>query len=498
MRFHTSLAVAMISSCALLGGCMVGPSVRQPKTTMPADWAASARPHPATTARASLAAPISTVTDAPAHLAQWWENFHDPELTALVQQAARSNLTLQEATQQIIAAREIRNATAANLGPFVNATGSYQHSRASKNIGSGGSFGPSESDLYQAGFDATWELDFFGQIRRGIQAANANYRAAIENRRGVWVTLLSELANDYMTLRGVQRQIAVTYANLKTQQSTAAILKQQIGGGLSTSLALAQAEAQLATTAGQLPVLRIQEKQLFYAIAILLGQPPQALEKQLAVPKAIPGVPPVVPIGLPGQLLLRRPDVRQAEEQYAAATANVGVAEGNLFPQFTINGNLGFAASDAAKWFDANSLTYGIGPGVSWSILNWGQVQSNINQQKAIRIQAFLNYRQTVLQALYDVNSALAAYTREQLHEKLLLQAVAQNQNAVKYATQLYENGLTDFLNVLTAQQALYASQDALVQSHSAVSTDLVALYKALGGGWEPEPAATAATEKNR
>ncbi len=267
---------------------------------------------------------------------------------------------------------------------------------------------------------------------------------------------------------------------------------------LSTSLALAQAEAQLATTEGQLPVLRIQEKQLFYAIAILLGQPPQALEKQLAVPKAIPGVPPVVPIGLPGQLLLRRPDVRQAEEQYAAATANVGVAEGNLFPQFTINGNLGFAASDAAKWFDANSLTYGIGPGVSWSILNWGQVQSNINQQKAIRIQAFLNYRQTVLQALYDVNSALAAYTREQLHEKLLLQAVAQNQNAVKYATQLYENGLTDFLNVLTAQQALYASQDALVQSQSAVSTDLVALYKALGGGWEPEPAATAATEKNR
>ena len=486
MRLNIWLVGTLIGGCALVGGCMVGPHVRRPKTTMPADWARSAQPHPSTTAPATEPAAISKITHALAHLARWWEEFHDPELTALINQAARSNLTLQEATQQIIEAREIRNATAANLGPLVSGVGSYQHSRRSKNLGAN-SFkgGPTESDLYQAGFDASWELDFFGQVRRGVQAATANYRAAVENQRGVWLTLLSELADDYMTLRGVQRQIAVTVANLKTQQNTAAILKQQIGGGLSTSLALAQAEAQVATTESQLPELRIQEKQLIFAISILLGKPPQALEERLAVPRAIPSVPPVVPIGLPSQLLLRRPDVRQAEEQYAAATANVGVAEGNLFPQFTINGNLGFSASDAAKWFDANSLTYGIGPNVSWSILNWGQVQSNINEQKAFRVQAFLNYRQTVLQALDDVNSALAAYTREQLHEKLLVDAVAENQKAVDYSTQLYENGLTDFLNVLSAQQALYTSQDALVQSQSAVSTDLVALYKALGGGWE-------------
>ncbi|MGC9259317.1 MAG: efflux transporter outer membrane subunit [Phycisphaerae bacterium] len=492
MRFNMSLAGVVVAGCALLGGCMVGPSVRQPKTAMPANWAKSAQPRPGTTAPAAM----SKVTNAPAHLAQWWENFHDSELTDLVDQAARNNLTLQEAAQQIIEAREVRDATGATLGPFVNAVGSYQHSRTSRNIGNGGNFGPSESDLYQAGFDATWELDFFGQIRRGVQAANANYRAAIENQRGVWITLLSELANDYMTLRGVQRQIAVTQANLKTQQHTATILEQQIGGGLSTSLALAQAEAQVSTTESQLPELRIQEKQLIYAISILLGKPPQAMEKQLSVPRPIPSVPPVVPIGLPSALLLRRPDVRQAEEQYAAATANVGVAEGNLFPQFTINGNLGYAASDVTKWFNTSSLAYGIGPSVSWSILNWGQVQSNINQQKAIRIQAFLNYRQTVLQALDDVSSALAAYTREQQHEKLLLQAVAQNQKAVDYSTQLYENGLTDFLNVLSAQQALYTSQDALVQSQSAVSTDLVALYKALGGGWESSPAVSITATK--
>ena len=477
MRLNMSLAGALVVCCVLLSGCMVGPNVHAPTTAMPAHWAASAQGHPAAT--------TSKVTNGPAHLARWWENFHDPELTALIDQAARSNLTLQQATQQIIESREIRNASAANLGPFVSAAGAYQHSRTSRNIGTGSNFGPSESDLYQAGFDATWELDFFGQIRRGVEAANANYRAAIDNRRGVWLTLLSELANDYMTLRGVQRQIAVTQANLKTQQHTAAILRQQIGGGLSTSLALANALAQVATTESQLPEFRIQEKQLIYAISVLLGQPPQAMEKKLSIPGPIPPVPPVVPIGLPSQLLLRRPDVREAEEQYAAATANVGVAEGNLFPQFTINGNIGYAASNAAKWFNASSLAYGIGPSVSWSILNWGQVQSNINQQKAIRIQTFLNYRQTVLQALDDVNSALVAYTREQMHEKWLVTAVAENQKAVRYSTELYHNGLTNFLNVLLAQQALYSSQDALVQSQSAVSTDLVALYKALGGGWE-------------
>ena len=267
MRFNMSLAGAVVAGCALLGGCMVGPSVRQPKTAVPANWAQSAQPRP----RKSAPAAMSKVTNAPAHLAQWWENFHDPELTDLVDQAARDNLTLQEAAQQIIEAREVRDATAATLGPFVNAVGSYQHSRTSRNIGNGGNFGPSESDLYQAGFDATWELDFFGQIRRGVQAANANYRAAIENQRGVWITLLSEIANDYMTLRGVQRQIAVTQANLKTQQHTASILEQQIGGGLSTSLALAQAEAQLSTTESQLPELRIQETRMELTLGKLTG-----------------------------------------------------------------------------------------------------------------------------------------------------------------------------------------------------------------------------------
>lgn len=498
MKCSKISALLFLTAALAVGGCEVGPNFHRPKMAMPADWSGTAghmKPTgspPAPAAKAPAAK--SVVTTAPAHLANWWESFHDPVLNSLVSRALAQNLSLEQAQQQIVASREVRNASAATLGPFVSAGGSYQRSRGSKNLGSGGGGGgPSESNLYQAGFDATWELDIFGQVRRGVEAANANLKAAVESRRALLVTLLGELGNDYMTLRGVQQQIAVTKANLKSQVKTVALLQAQIGGGIATQLALTSAQAQAQTTRSQIPELRIQERQLIYAISLLLSVPPDTLVSQLSAARPIPGVPAIVPVGLPGDLLLRRPDVRQAEQQYAAATANVGVAEGNLFPQFTINGNIGYSASDAAKWFDASSLGYGIGPSVSWSILNWGQVGANINQEKALRIEALLNYHQVVLQALSDADSALAAYTRELVHEQDLALAVKENQQAVNLSLRLYRNGLTNYLNVLQAQQSLYLSQETWVQSQTAVSADLVALYKALGGGW---PAAANAKEK--
>jgi NodT family efflux transporter outer membrane factor (OMF) lipoprotein len=221
-----------------------------------------------------------------------------------------------------------------------------------------------------------------------------------------------------------------------------------------------------------------------------LGQAPDSVASELIVPHPIPPTPPSVPIGLPGDLLLNRPDVRAAERQLAAATAGIGVAEADLYPKFVINGNIGFSAVDAAKWCDANSLTWGIGPSVSWNILSSGQVQSNINAQKAVRDQDFYTYKQTVLQALDDVDSALATYNQEHAHRRALMAAVADNERAVSLATKLYRNGLTSFLNVLQAQGALYTTQNALVQSNLALSTDLVALYKAIGGGWQVGKAA--------
>ncbi len=485
----------------LLAGCEVGPNFHTPKQNVPLRFSPTAT-RPSASGYGSAGAGsrqskpglkqkpnpvISLVIPArPAHLAKWWRNFHDPILNHLVILAVRQNLTLAQAREQIIQAREIRNQTAANLGPFVSAVGSYSHSRGSKNLSPNGtSRGPSEGTNYQAGLDGTWELDFFGQIRRGVQAANANLRAAVDSRRVILITLLSEVATDYITLRGVQSQIQITQSNLQTQTNTVSLLKEQVGGGIATELSVAQAEAQAATTASELPVLETQEKQLGYALAVLLSVPPGSLDKLLASPEPIPPVPPSVPIGLPGELLLRRPDIRVALEQYAATVANVGVAEGNLYPKFTISANLGYSAATAEQWFNTASIAYGIGPGVSWSILNWGQVRANINQQKAIAFQALYNYRQTVLQALADVDSALVAYTREQAHYQALARAVNRNQKAVRISLQLYRNGLTDFLNVLTAQQSLFTSEAALIQSQLTISTDLVSLYQALGGGWQ-------------
>jgi len=485
--------IVVLGSMLILTGCEVGPNFHRPAQQLPGSYSRSAMEpmSPAMSGGQSRAAhPPGMVSlviaTKPAHLAHWWRNFNDPILNKLISLAARRNLTLAQAREAIIQAREVVNSTSANLGPFVSAVGSYSHSRGSKNLIPGHtSSGPSESDNYSAGLDGTWELDFFGQVRRGIQAAKASLRAAVDNRRVILITLLSEVASDYITLRGVQAQIAITQSNLRTQQKTVRLLLQQVGGGIATQLSVAQARAQAATTASQLPPLDAEAKQLTYALAVLLSQPPGTLDQWLDVPKPIPPVPLTVPIGLPGQLLLRRPDVRVALDQYAAAVANVGVAEGNLYPKFTINANLGYSSATAEQWFNTASLAYGIGPSISWSILNWGQVASEIGQQKAIALQSLYNYRQTVLQALDDVDSALAAFTREQAHYHALAVAVTQDQRALTLSDALYRNGLTDFLNVLTAQQSLYTAQDALVQSQQVVSTDLVTLYQALGGGWQ-------------
>lgn len=492
---HAALSFMAVGSALILAGCEVGPNFHRPAMRLPHTFSPSAmQPNKMSSGYASPATKalkphgmVSLVIAAkPVHLADWWRTFHDPILNKLILLAARRNLTLAQARQAIIQAREVVTSSAANLGPFVSAVGSYSHSRGSKNMVAGHtSTGPSEADSYNAGLDGTWELDFFGQVRRGVQAAQASLRAAIDNRRVILITLLSEVASDYINLRGVQAQIAITQSNLHTQVKTVQLLRQQVGGGISTELSVAQAQAQAATTASQLPLLDAQARQLTYALAVLLSQPPGSLDKLLDTPKPIPPVPPTVPIGLPSQLLLRRPDVRVAIDQYAVALANVGVAEGNLFPKFTISANLGYSAASAEQWFNTASLAYGIGPSVSWSILNWGQVKSQIGQQKAVALQALYNYRQTVLQALDDVDSALAAYTREQAHYRALAVAVVQDKRAVALSDVLYRNGLTDFLNVLTAQQSLYISQDALIQSQQAVSADLVTLYQALGGGWQ-------------
>ena len=474
-----------------LGGCTVGPNFHPPQVAMPKHWSGgnttgttTASTHPATVAATQPAAkPQSIITTKRAHLATWWTNFHDPELTALIQQAATRNLTILQAQVAIRQARYARDIAAANLGPFVSANASYQRSGTSNNLTKAGGT-RSTGNMFQSGLNGSWELDIFGGVKRSVEAANDNLAAADENSHTVMITLLSEVATDYITLRGVQQQLFVARTNIHLQQQTVTLTRRQFQNGLNTELALADAESQLATTESQIAPLQTQQQQLIYALSVLLGQPPAALQRELSTPRPIPPVPPSVPIGLPAQLLLRRPDVRTAESQLAAATAEIGVATAELYPTFVINGNLGFSSQSAANWFDSNSLNWGIGPSVSWAIFSSGQIESTIHQNEAIRDEYYLAYRQSVLTALQQVDSAIAAYTHEQEHEKALQAAVKASQQATKLSLELYKAGLTDFLNVLQAQQSLYAAQNSLVLSKLALSNDLVSLYQALGGGW--------------
>jgi NodT family efflux transporter outer membrane factor (OMF) lipoprotein len=377
------------------------------------------------------------------------------------------------------------------MGPTVDAAGAYQRSQAS-------SAGDSQSrglisNQYQAGFDAGWELDIFGGVRRAIEAADADLQAARETRRDVMVTLTAEVARNYIDLRSFQQRIAIARQNLAAQKHSAALTRQRFQGGFAAGLDVATAEAQVSSTAAQIPLLESSARQSIYSLSVLLGMYPAALLPELAPPEVIPPAPPAPPPGVPAELLRRRPDIRLAEAQIHAATARIGVATADLFPKFTISGAAGLRSTEVSSWFNWSSRNWSWGPSVSWNVFDMERTRSNIELQKALADQSFIAYRQTVLNALQEVETALIASAKEAEHRRSLIEAVSANHRAVDLATTLYTQGYTEFLNVLDAQRSLYASQEALVQSTGRVSTNLVALFKALGGGWsqgqEPEAA---------
>jgi len=454
---------------AILSGCMVGPNFQRPQTTLPAGWAgptAESRP----------------VTPAEEELARWWTLFNDPTLVSLVEQAVQSNLDLKQAEARIRQARAARGIVAAGIGPTVDATGTYQHSRAA-----GGANGKNEgfvSDQYQAGFDAGWEVDIFGGVRRAIEAADADLQAALETRRDVLVTLTAEVARNYIDLRVFQERIAIARQNLETQKHIAALTRIRFQGGFVGGLDVANADAQVATTAAQIPLLEASARQTIYSLSVLLGRDPAALVQELSPAAVIPLASPSIPLGVPSDLLRQRPDIRGAEAEIHAATARIGVATADLFPRFNISGSVGLRASDFSSWFDWASRIWSFGPAVSWNLFAMGRTRANIEQQRALQDQSLITYQQTILTALQEVENALIASAKEEEHRWALVEAVGANRKAVDLATTLYTQGHTDFLNVLNAQRSLYVSEDALVQSTGSVSTNLVALFKALGGGW--------------
>jgi NodT family efflux transporter outer membrane factor (OMF) lipoprotein len=456
---------------------MVGPNFQRPQPQVPDGWVG---PPPAPE-------PEAAPSEKDLALARWWTVFEDRTLSALVEMAVSSNLDLRLAEARIRQARAVRGIVGADMGPSVDAAGSFQRSQTPLGTSIGRSretTGPT-TNQYRAGFDASWELDIFGGVRRGIEAADADLEAAVEDLRDVLVTLTAEVARNYIDLRSYQQRIETARQNLKAQERSADLTRQRFHGGFVSGLDVANADAQVAITAAQIPVLETSLQQTFYSLAILLGREPGALLSDLSLDTGIPVAPPSVPLGVPSDLIRRRPDIRKAEAQIHAATARIGVATADLFPRVNILGSGGFQAPETGTWFESVSRFWSFGPSVRWPVFDMGRIRANIEQRKALEEQSLLVYRRTILFALQEVENALIASAKEQEHRRALVDAVVANQKAVKLATILYTEGQTDFLNVLQAQRSLLLSEDALVQSSRTVSTNLVALYKALGGGWE-------------
>jgi multidrug efflux system outer membrane protein len=470
-KFSLALMAGLV--LLLTSGCAVGPDFQRPRVSVPAGWAgptAEKPPLPAASGNQGLS--------------DWWTVFQDPILASLIERAAASNLDLKLAEARIREARAAKSVAAGGLGPTLGASGAYQRSRSSAGNGTSDAVG----DQYQAGFDAGWEIDIFGGQRRNLEAADADLQAAVETLRDVLVSLTAEVASNYINLRAFQQQIVITQKNLTAQKHSAKLTRQRFEGGFVSFLDVANAEAQSATTAAQIPLLESSAQQAIYSLSVLLGAPPAALAAELSPVKTIPGAPPEVPAGVPSALLRRRPDIRRAEAQIHAATARIGGAAAELFPKFTIAGSAGFQSDNFSSWFDWTNRFWSFGPSLRWRLFETGRIRAGVELQKALQEQEVIIYQQTVLSALQEVENALIASAKEQAHREALAAAVAANRKAVSLAETLYTEGQTDFLSVLQAQGALYATEDALVQSNRTVSTNLVALYKALGGGWQDNP----------
>jgi outer membrane protein, multidrug efflux system len=475
------LGVATVGFFLLAAGCTVGPNYRKPDLPVPSMWNEAQQ---------------KGVQVRPTELTRWWTSFNDPLLNSLIERAVRSNLDLRIAEGRIREARATRVLAAAGAWPTVNVSSAYSRNRASANaIGSpsqnGGavSVAPSgaslEQNFYQTGFDASWEIDVFGGIRRSVEAADATLQATVEDWRDVLVSLLGEVAKNYIDLRGSQRRLDVTRDNLKAQLETLELTKVRFQAGLASDLDVAQQEAQAHSTAAQIPTLETSLKQAAYGLDVLLGSQPGSLWDELAVEKAIPTLPPEVLVELPAELLRQRPDIRRAERQLAAATAQVGVATADLYPKFSLVGNVGLQSVSASDWFTGRSRNWSIGPTVTWPVFDAGRIRANIEIRNAQQEQALGVYEKTVLTAFQDVEVSLVAYAKEQERSRSLVTAVAANQRALAMAHELYIRGLSDFLNVLEAQRALSLTENDFAQSQATMASNLVSLYKALGGGWQ-------------
>ncbi len=465
----TCLLVIGFVSSLFVSGCAVGPNYKPPQTLVAASFANN---------------PTNVASADDAALATWWRGFNDTRLDGLVDRAIAHNHDLRIAVANLKEARALRRLTTFDLAPTVQANAGYANSLLSKAAALPGTPRDArEMEFYDASFDATWELDLFGRVRRSVQAANAQVGSVEAMRLDVLVTVTSEVARNYFELRGFQLQLSVARKNADVQTETLKLTQSLLEGGRGTDFDVSRSRSLLNLTLSTIPPLEAAIQKTIYRIAVLTGQQPTALTSELSTPEPLPPVLPSVALGDPATLLRRRPDIRAAERSLAAATARIGVATADLFPRVTFVGSVGLQADTFAGLGKNGADTWNFGPRITWAALDLGRVHARIKAADARTEASLAFYERTVLTALEETEGALVDFGQEQSRREFLEASAQASQQAADLAHQRYEGGVTDFLSVLDAERTLLEAQDRLAASQTRTATAFVAIYKALGGG---------------
>jgi len=471
MRFPRTGAASLFALVA--AGCTVGPDYVPPAAEAPAQWTEAKAP-----------GLLATGPDQATQVEGWWHGFGDAELDRLVAAAITENLDLKMAEQRVLEARAQRDAAAAGEYPSLTARALADRTGLKLPPVDG------QFNFFAAALQPSWEVDLFGKTRRTVEAADASVDASVEDRRAVLVSLLGELGDDYAALRSAQARLAIARRNIAAQQDALALTRDKFRGGLGSELDVAQAESGLASLQAVVPQLDAAEAEESHAIAVLLGRDPGALEAELAMPSPVPPVPPVLPAALPSDVVRNRPDIREAERRIASANAQIGVAVAAEFPSFTIAPDMALASGALRTLFTSHAIQWVLGGSASDSLFDGGKRDADVRSAKASTEEARLAYRKTVLTAFQEVEDALVAYQTERQRHEQLAAAAAADRTAVDRATSLYRAGLGEFLNVLDSERNLYSAEDAVAQSDAELTRQAVALYKALGAGWQAGEAA--------
>jgi NodT family efflux transporter outer membrane factor (OMF) lipoprotein len=453
----------------LHNGFKVGPNYCQPNAQTAEQWIDTGNPH---------------VSNADPNDAAWWQNLHDPILDTLVHSAYRQNLTLRVAAFRILEARAERNIAAGNLFPQTQqATGSDIRTNTSQNSPIATST-LNYSEI-QVGTNLAWELDFWGHFRRAVESANATLDASVENYDDVLVLLLAEMAQSYVEVRTAEQRLVYARKNVEIQRQSLTLATVKFTNGATTRLDVTQGESTLAQTEATIPPLESTRRQAMNQICILMGVPPSDINQMLNGSQPIPSTPPEVALGIPAELLRRRPDIRRAEREVAAQSANIGVATSELYPHFSITGSIYLDAANSKDLFNSNSFGGNFGPSFNWNILNYGRLVNGIRVQDAIFQELVATYQNTVLKANAEVENGVVKFLDAQRQVKFLTTSTKAATESVELVRNQYDAGKTDFNRVLTVEQALTQQEDQLAVAEGTVVQSLVQIYKALGGGWQ-------------